>query len=86
MTKSTVLACALVFCMGLQGVALADQPGPDWMPLEQVKQKLMSSGNTSIIKIEAEDGHWDGEGMKNGKVMQFDVDPQTGDILGEVEK
>lgn len=86
MAKSTVLACALVFCMGLQGVALADQPGPDWMPLEQVKQKLMSSGYTSIIKIEAEDGHWDGEGMKNGKVMQFDVDPKTGDILGEVEK
>lgn len=56
------------------------------MPLEQVKQKLMSSGYTSIIKIEAEDGHWDGEGMKNGKVMQFDVDPKTGDILGEVEK
>ncbi|WP_246686192.1 PepSY domain-containing protein [Methylobacterium sp. WL8] len=76
----------LVFSVGLQGVALAGQPGPDWMPVEQVKQKLMLSGYTSIIKIEAEDGHWDGEGMKNGKAMQFDLDPKTGEILGEVER
>jgi hypothetical protein len=69
-----------------QDIALAGQPEPDWMPVEQVKQKLMSSGYTSIIKIEAEDGHWDGEGMKNSNIMQFDLDPKTGDILGEVEK
>lgn len=86
MIKSAILAITLVLCVGPHGVVLAGQPGPDWMPLEQVKQKLMSSGYTSITKIEADDGHWDGEGMKNGKAMQFDLDPKTGEILGEVEK
>jgi hypothetical protein len=86
MIKSSVVACMLVFGLALQVAALADQPGPDWMPVEQVKQKLLSLGYASIIKIEVEDGHWDGEGMKNGEAMQFDLDPMTGDILGEVEK
>lgn len=86
MIKSAVLAITLVFGVGPHGVALAGQPGPDWMPLEQVKRKLMSSGYTSITKIEADDGHWDGEGIKNGKAMQFDLEPKTGEILGEVEK
>jgi hypothetical protein len=86
MTKFSMLTCTVALGVCLHGVALADQPGPDWMPLDQVKQKLMSSGYTSITKIEADDGHWDGEGLKNGKAMQFDLDPKTGDILGEVEK
>lgn len=86
MGKSLVLASTLAFGISLQGVAAAGQPGPDWMPVEQVRQKLMLSGYTSITKIEADDGHWDGEGTKNGKAMQFDLDSKTGDILGEVEK
>lgn len=78
------LALALTMQIGVSGAALADQPGADWMPAEQVKTKLMSSGYTSIIKIEADDGHWDGEGIKDGQKMKFDVDPKTGDILGEM--
>jgi len=56
------------------------------MPVEKVKEKLMSSGYTSIIRIDADDGHWDGEGIKNGKLTEFDLDPKTGEVLGETEK
>ncbi len=53
------------------------------MPLEQVKAKLLASGYSSITKIEADDGHWDGEGIKNGQKMKFELDPKTGEVLGE---
>lgn len=67
----------------LGAVAYADQPGADWIPADQVKQKLIAAGYTGISKFEADDGHWDGEGMKDGKRMQFHVDPKTGAILSE---
>lgn len=86
MAKFSTIVCALVAGASLHGIALAAQPGPDWMPLDKVKEKLMSSGYTSIIKIDADDGHWDGEGIKNGKLMEFDLDPKTGEVLGETEK
>ena len=37
--------------------AWADQPGADWMPAAQVKEKLMQGGYTSITSFEADDGH-----------------------------
>ena len=37
----------------------------------------------SITAFEADDGHWEGEGVKNGKKMQFHADPKTGVILSE---
>ncbi len=82
--KRFTVALALAIQFVALGSALADQPGVDWMPAEKVKQKLMSSGYTSITKIEADDGHWDGEGVKDGQKMKFEVDPKTGDILGEM--
>lgn len=53
------------------------------MPAVQVKEKLMGLGYTSITAFEADDGHWEGEGMKNGKKMQFHADPKTGAIMSE---
>ena len=69
--------------MVLGTAAYADQPGADWMPADQVKQKLMTGGYSSITEFEADDGHWEGEGMKNGKKMQFHADPKTGALLSE---
>lgn len=83
MEKLSLLALTLVLSLSGPFSAMADQPGPDWMPMEQVKAKLLSSGYSSITKIEADDGHWDGEGIKNGQKMKFDLDPRTGEILGE---
>lgn len=80
------IAVAMAFA-GLLTVAApaawADQPGADWMPAAQVKEKLMGMGYTSITSFEADDGHWEGEGMKNGKKMQFHADPKTGAIMSE---
>ena len=64
-------------------VAKADQPGPDWMPAAQVKDKLVAAGYSSITKIEADDGHWEGEGIKNGRKMEFHADPRSGAIISE---
>jgi hypothetical protein len=76
-TLAVALACATA------SAAFADQPGADWMPADQVKQKLMAAGYTSITEFEADDGHWEGEGVKNGMKMQFHADPKTGAILSE---
>ena len=84
MMKRSIPALALTLQFVALGSAFADQPGPDWMPAEKIKQKLISSGYSSITKIEADDGHWDGEGVKDGQKMKFEVDPKTGDILGEM--
>jgi hypothetical protein len=76
---------ALALALGFAGSAVAksDKPGADWMPAEQVKQKLMDAGYSSITELEADDGHWEGEGMKNGVKMEFHVDPKTGAITKE---
>jgi hypothetical protein len=79
-----VLTLAVV--LGLAGgstIALADTPGPDWMPLEQVAQKLKAAGYTQLSELKADDGHWEGEGVKNGRKMEFQADPRTGAIINE---
>jgi hypothetical protein len=48
-------------------MARADQPGPDWMPMEQGKAKVLQSGYSQVTKLEADDGRWEGEGIKNGR-------------------
>lgn len=77
---------ALTACLALTGLARADQPGPDWMPAEQVRAKLEAAGYSAITKLEADDGHWDGEGTKDGQAMTFELDPKTGAILGEMPR
>lgn len=85
MKWNAILPLALALVMGCGGLALAggDKPGADWMPADQVRQKLMDAGYTSITELEADDGHWEGEGLKNGVKMEFHVDPKTGAITKE---
>ncbi|QND72691.1 PepSY domain-containing protein [Tardiphaga robiniae] len=35
------------------------------------------------VKLEADDGLWEGEGIKNGRRMDFHADPKTGVIVSE---
>lgn len=66
------------------GMALADQPGTDWITKEQVTQKLTTAaGYTNITGLKADDGHWEGKGVKNGKIMEFHADPRTGALTKE---
>jgi hypothetical protein len=78
--KSVLLAPVILMA---SGAAFADQPGPDWMTIEQLQQTLRSAGYHDISKLEADDGHWEGKGVKNGTVMEFHVDPHTGAFTKE---
>lgn len=72
---------ALVGAMGASS-AWADQPGADWtVTKDQAEATLKAAGYTQITKIEADDNHWEGEGMKaDGKRYDFHVDPHSGKI------
>jgi hypothetical protein len=83
MHKISTATFALVFLVGSANLAKADQPGPDWMPAQQVIENVLKSGYTQVWKIKAEDGRWEGEGIKDGKKMDFHADPKTGVITSE---
>jgi hypothetical protein len=53
------------------------------MPMEQVKAQILRSGYSQVTKLEADDGRWEGEGIKNGQKMDFHADPKTGVIVSE---
>lgn len=83
MKVASVVALGFVLMMGPMTQAFADQPGPDWMPREQIMKKLMEAGYTEISELEADDGHWEGEGVKGGRRVEFHVDANSGAILVE---
>lgn len=88
MKTPAILALALVLSAGLAGSAFAEKgpdgkPGADWMPKEQLLQKLEAAGYSNLKGLEADDGHWEGEGTKNGAKMEFRADPRTGELLSE---
>ena len=83
MNRISAVVFALILSAGAANVARADQPGPDWMPSQQVIEKVLTSGYTQVTKLEADDGRWEGEGIKNGQKMEFHADPKTGVITSE---
>ena len=83
MKKLASVVFAVALSAGSLNLARADQPGPDWMPAEEVKQKVLQSGYSEVTKLEADDGRWEGEGIKNGQKMDFHADPKTGVITSE---
>lgn len=81
MLKTNLLVAALAVSFSALALpALADQPGADWITQAQAIAKLKAAGYTSVTKIEADDGHWEGEGIKDGKNYEFHVDPHTGKV------
>jgi hypothetical protein len=66
--------------MAAAGLAHADQPGADWMPADQVMQKLTAQGYTNFGKVEADDGHWELEADLKGVRYDLHVDPKSGEI------
>jgi hypothetical protein len=83
MRKLAALAFAISLAALSATPALADWPGHDWMPAEQVILKLKAAGYSDIAKIEADDGRWEGKGLKDGQKMKFHADPRTGAITSE---
>lgn len=80
--RMRVAMVAAIF-VAAAAVARADQPGSDWMTKQQVTEKLSAAGYSNITGLEADDGHWEGKGTKNGKVMEFHVDPHSGALTKE---
>ena len=83
MKKLAAVVFAVALSAGSLNPARAERPGPDWMPAQQVIEQALKSGFTQVIKIEADDGRWEGEGIKDGKKMDFHADPKTGVITFE---
>jgi len=82
MNKS-VFVLAVALSLVVPNLVKADQPAPDWMTAQQVIEQVLKSGYTQVTKLEAEDGRWEGEGIKNGQKMEFHADPKTGVIMSE---
>lgn len=76
---------ALLVALGLVTAvpALADQPGKDWMPMDQVVKVLGEAGYTDIRKVEADDGHWEGKATRDGHTVKFHADAKTGAVTRE---
>ena len=74
--RTLILAAALA--AGTAGLAYADMPGADWMPKAQIVEKLKGMGYTDIRKLEADDGHWEGDATKDGEVYEIHADPHSG--------
>lgn len=77
-------SAALAFTL-IAAPALADAPGNDWMPVDQAVRKLGEAGYSDIREIEAEDGRWEGKASKDGRVVEFTLDPKSG-AIAEVPK
>ena len=78
--KSLLIAAIALASVGCD---LDDWPGSDWMPRAEVVKRLEAAGYTDIGYLKANDGHWEGKGMKQGRLIKFHVDPYTGSIYKE---
>jgi hypothetical protein len=84
MSKIPAIAFAGMLSVVPLNFANADQPGPDWMPAEQVKAKAMQSGYTQVTKLKADDGGvGGGRHQERREKMEFKADPKTGAITSE---
>lgn len=79
MRKIPLGTIAILFVLSVSGAAVADQPGADWMSKGDVMKKMEQEGFSAII-MEADDGHWEGEAVQNGRIVEFHADPHSGRI------
>lgn len=73
------LAVAVAATSLVSAPALADVPGKGWINREKVGQLLARKGYR-LTKIEADDGHWEGEATRQGVTYEFHADPRTGKL------
>lgn len=69
----------LLSALTIAGPALADQPGRNWIGRPALDQAIGRQGY-HITKVEADDGHWEGEMTKAGKLYEFHADPRSGHL------
>ncbi len=59
--------------------AYADQPGRGWISQAKLGSALAEQGYR-MTKVEADDGHWEGEMTKRGALYEFHADPRSGKL------
>lgn len=70
----------MALATGLLSVpAAADVPGIGWITREQIG-KILARKGYQLTKIEADDGHWEGEATRAGVTYEFHADPRTGKL------
>ncbi|AYD04660.1 PepSY domain-containing protein [Neorhizobium sp. NCHU2750] len=57
----------------------SDRPGRDWIQKPELKQQMQAAGYSAIV-VGADDGHWEGEAVKDGRIVEFHADARTGKI------
>jgi hypothetical protein len=78
MVKKTDIAIATVLALAASSAALArDQPGADWISKDAAIAKVKALGYDAV-RLEADDGHWEGEATKQGQFYDIHVDPHSG--------
>lgn len=65
--------------LALASPAFADMPGRDWISSAKVSAMLAKRGYR-VTKIEADDGHWEGEAVRKAMRYDFHVDPHSGQV------
>lgn len=77
MLKGIVLASVLAVAGAT--FAYADTPGADWISKVELKKQMEKEGYSAIV-VGADDGHWEGEAVKDGRIVEFHADAHTGKI------
>lgn len=72
-------ALTVIATLMLSTPVWADQPGPDWMSKAGLKAQMQKQGYSAIV-VGADDGHWEGEAVKGGRIVEFHADGKTGAI------
>ena len=57
-----------------------DIPPPNAKVLSAIVRQLEMQGYLPIVEIEFEDGAWEVEAYRHGKLFELDIDPVTGQI------
>lgn len=57
----------------------ADVPGRNWISKARVSHILASKGYR-VTKLEADDGHWEGDAVRRGAKYEFHFDAHSGRI------
>lgn len=81
----TTLAATLAISLAA-APAVADTPGKDWMPVDQVLTKLTEAGYGSVRSIEADDGLWKAKASRDGRNVKVQLDPHSGVIVEKAGK
>jgi hypothetical protein len=75
----TLTLAAVVLTTIATTPAMADRPGRGWISQARVTHILAKRGY-KVTKIEADDGHWEGEARRGRANYEFHADPHSGAI------